>query len=139
MTSKKPAKTILGYTNGSRPVEAYYFPGASDKKALIIGGMHGSELSSIEIATNLIDVLSSGEMPYYNVVIIPSLFPDNAVKAIMENQLMNNVGRYTTEESADPNRQMPELGKPFSKELPFDMHGRMIENENQFLLQRSKR
>ena len=135
MKNKKPAKTILGYTNQSRPVEAYYFPGTSDKKALIVGGMHGSELSSIEMAGGLIEVLSAGEMPYYNVVVIPALFPDNAVKAMLANQLMKNVGRYTTEESADPNRQMPEPGEAFNKTYPFDRCGRMIEIENQFLLQ----
>jgi hypothetical protein len=133
---KKSAKAVLGYTKEGRTVEAYYFPGSSDKKALVIGGVHGSELSSIEIAKQLIEVLSEGERPFYNVVIVPSLFPDNASKAMMRvTKQKDNIGRYTTEESVDPNRQMPQPGKAFSPELPFDIYGRTIEKENQFLLQ----
>jgi hypothetical protein len=47
----------------------------------------------------------------------------------------SNFGRYTTEESVDPNRQMPPLGKAFEQENPVDVYGRNIEKENQFLLQ----
>ncbi|HTM92130.1 MAG TPA: hypothetical protein VL095_06925 [Flavisolibacter sp.] len=132
---KKSAKAVLGYTGEGRTVEAYYFPGSSNKKALVIAGMHGSELSSIEMAKQLIEVLSEGERPYYNVVIVPSLFPDNASKAMRVTKQKDNIGRYTTEESVDPNRQMPQPGKAFSPELPFDIYGRTIEKENQFLLQ----
>jgi hypothetical protein len=136
MKESKPAKAVLGYTKEGRTVEAYYFPGSSNKKALIVGGMHGSELSSIEIAKRLIQILSEGERPYYNVVVIPSLFPDNASKAISQIARSKiNTGRYTTEESVDPNRQMPQPGKTFNREFPFDIYGRFIEQENQFLLQ----
>jgi hypothetical protein len=135
MKDKKANKAVLGYTNAGRTVEAYYFPGSSDKKALVVGGMHGSELSSIEIATQLIEVLSADERSYYNVIVIPSLFPDNAAKAMQIAKSKDNIGRYTTEESVDPNRQMPQPGKAFSQDLPFDVYGRIIEKENQFLLQ----
>jgi hypothetical protein len=50
-------------------------------------------------------------------------------------RLKENIGRYTTEESVDPNRQMPELGKPFRPENPVDGYGRTIEIENQYVLQ----
>jgi hypothetical protein len=136
MKERKSAKAVLGYTKEGRTVDAYYFPGSSNKKALVIGGMHGSELSSIEIAKKLIQTLSEGELPYYNVVIIPSLFPDNASKAIAPmTKSKNNTGRYTTDASVDPNRQMPQPGKAFNREFPFDIYGRFIEQENQFLLQ----
>jgi hypothetical protein len=136
MLNKKPAKAVLGYTKQNRPVQAFYFPGSSNKKALVIGGMHGSELPSVEIARQLIDFLSGGSLPYYNVVIIPVLFPDNAEKATANvKHLQDNTGRYTTEESVDPNRQMPELGKSFRQDDPVDMRGRIIEMENQYLLQ----
>lgn len=134
--NKKPSKAVLGYSHQNREVEAYYFPGSSDKKALIIAGMHGSELSAIEVAKNLIELLSSGEMPYYNVIIIPELFPDNAWKATqVATKSTSNFGRYSTQGSVDPNRQMPALGTAFSKENPVDLYGRTIERENQFLLQ----
>jgi hypothetical protein len=137
INKKRPAKAILGYTSQNRPLEAYYFPGTSDKKALVIGGMHGSELPSIEIAKKLIGFLTNGKMlPYYNVIIIPSLFADNAAKAAMvAEKSTTNFGRYTTIESVDPNRQMPALGKAFNTNNPIDMYGRIIEKENQLLLQ----
>jgi hypothetical protein len=136
LNTKKAQKAVLGYTKENRAVEAYYFPGTSDRKALVIGGMHGSELSSIEIAKKLIEELSGGEMTYYNVIIIPTLFPDNAEKAMMSVKTSTgNFGRYSTEESVDPNRQMPPLGKPFTQDNPVDIYGRIIEKENQFLLQ----
>jgi hypothetical protein len=128
-------KTTLCLTKNNRPVETYYFPGTSTKRAMIIGGVHGSELSSIELAYHVIDQLNKGFTPYFNVLIVPSLFPDNAVCALRDpDKIYQLAGRYTSDESPDPNRQMPALGKPFEKELPFDFHGREIEKENQFLL-----
>jgi hypothetical protein len=137
LDSRAPVKATLGFTREERPIEIYYFPGSSDKKALIIGGMHGSELSSIAVAQKLIEELSIGYKPYYHVIIIPSLFPDNAAAALKfprDIGSAKNIGRYTSEESPDPNRQMPELGKPFDAEQPVDHHGRSIERENQLLL-----
>jgi hypothetical protein len=46
-----------------------------------------------------------------------------------------NIGRYTHAGIADPNRQMPPVGKPFNIEDPLDHIGRTIEYENQLLLQ----
>lgn len=135
MRDKKSSRAVLTYTREGRSVEAYYFPGSSNQKALVIGGMHGSELSSIEIAKQLIEMLSGGERPYYNVIIIPTLFPDNATKAMKAINQKTNFGRYTSEESVDPNRQMPQPGKAFDQERPVDVYGRTIEKENQVLLQ----
>jgi len=128
---------ILGTTSQGRNIEAYYFPGTSDKRAIVIGGMHGSELSSIEIARVLIAELKKGRRPYYSVIVVPSLFPDNAVKATENPELIggnSNLGRYTSSNSVDPNRQMPSLGKSFDREMPVDDLGRPIEQENQALL-----
>jgi len=133
---KVSSKGILGYTKNNKPVDVYFFPGTSNKKALIIGGMHGSELSSIEVAYELIEQLYKSDQPYYNVVIIPSLFPDNAAAAEKggRKRVENNTGRYSHEHAADPNRQMPILGKPFKENDPIDIKSRIIENENRLLL-----
>lgn len=133
---KKSGRITLGYSKYLRSIEAWYFPGSSDRKALVIGGVHGSELSSIEIAQTLIDELRNGKQPYYTVVVIPCLFPDNAYtarKACLGKT--SNLGRYTSEVHADPNRQLPPLGVSFNVENPVDLHGREIETENQLLLQ----
>jgi hypothetical protein len=131
----KAFKTILCQTKNNRQVEVYYFPGTSAKRAMIIGGVHGSELSSIELAYNIIDQLAKGYKPFYNVIIVPCLFPDNAAIAMqVPGKIYELAGRYTSEQTPDPNRQMPALGQPFKKETPFDFHGREIERENQFML-----
>lgn len=130
-------KNILGITANNRQVEAYFFPGTSNKKALIIGGVHGSELSAIEVAYKIIEELKNGKAPYYNVVIIPCLFPDNAAKAIKNSNLIgsvDNVGRYTTIQSIDPNRQMPTPGKMYDKSNIVDHYKRGIEKENIMLI-----
>lgn len=134
---KLAGKFTLHTTRKGKSLDVYFFPGQSDKKALVVGGMHGSELSSIEVARELIGKLSRGGKPFYNVVIVPSLFPDNAEEAMREknNRVVNNTGRYTHEEAADPNRQMPPLGKPFLEEAPVDAMHRDIEGENAALLQ----
>lgn len=133
----EPQKRTLLYTAKGQPVELWYFPGTSQKNALVIGGLHGSELSSVEVARQLIQQLAKGEKPYYNVVVIPVLFPDNAnvARNSAKDRLRNNTGRYTSEAAADPNRQMPAAGKPFLSQQPVDAMEREIENEMKALLQ----
>lgn len=136
-TERKATSFILGYSKMDREIEAWYFPGKSDKRALIIAGVHGSELSALEIARELITMLKEGNQPYYSVVIVPTLFPDNASKAIMKPATINsvdNIGRYSYHGAVDPNRQMPSPGKPFIDSCAKDHVGRDIERENQLLL-----
>lgn len=136
LKSLTATKAILGFTQTGRQVEAYFFPGKSEKRALVIAGVHGSELSSIEVAERLIEQLQKGNQPYYSVIIIPSLFPDNAAVARNNPQYIGstyNHGRYSSDTSADPNRQMPSLGKPYDATCR-DHLGRKIETENCLLL-----
>ena len=139
VAAKKTAyRGVLGTTKQGRNIEAYYFPGTSNKRAIVIGGMHGSELSSIEIARVLISELQQGKRSYFNVIIIPTLFPDNAEKAKENPELIGsttNLGRYSSSNWVDPNRQIPSLGKSFNNGNPVDNLGRAIEQENQVLLE----
>lgn len=138
INSRIAGKATLGFSRRGNPVEAYYFPGTSNKRALIIGGVHGSELAAIEIARKLIEECQKGEQPYYSVIIIPCLFPDNAATAMrFQSQIgsLSNIGRYTHAQAIDPNRQMPSLGKQFNYQTAYDHMGRMIEKENQLLLE----
>lgn len=133
----QPSQFILELTKLGRPIEAYYFPGKSDKRALIIAGVHGSELSSIAIATGLIRQLQQDSSLYYEVLILPMLFPDNAAMATENPSLIgsvHNIGRYSNADMPDPNRQMPMLGKTFNSGNPKDFVGRIIEQENQVML-----
>jgi len=138
ISEKKIARLLLGRSKQRRNVEAWFFPGSSDQKALVIGGVHGSELSSVEVAKALIQQLQQANNNYYNVIIIPALFPDNASEAINNPEHIGstaNIGRYTQSNSVDPNRQMPSPGKAFDVTVGVDHLGRQIETENQLLLQ----
>jgi hypothetical protein len=134
---KKKESFILGKTMQGRKIEAHYFPGTSEKRALIIGGVHGSELSSIEVAKALLSQLNDSTRLYYNVIVIPSLFPDNAETARkFPSQIgdVKNIGRYSYAGAVDPNRQMPSPGRPFDEDVERDHAGRKIEYENTLLL-----
>lgn len=131
-------KSSLGRSRKGFAIETYYFPGKCGKRALVIGGMHGSELSSIEIAKTLIRQLQQNNTSEYDVLIIPCLFPDNALAALSDPQnigSVHNIGRYTFNSGVDPNRQMPSLGKPFIAHQTKDHLEREIEYENRLLLQ----
>jgi hypothetical protein len=127
----------LGKTKTGRTIHAFYFPGKTSRRALVIAGVHGSELSSLEVANALLQQLMQGQQPYYSVVVVPSLFPDNAIVA-SNNPLqigsVANIGRYSKSSSVDPNRQMPTPGKAYDDHDGTDHLGRMIETENQLLL-----
>ena len=78
----------------------------------------------------------SGDI-YYNVIIIASLFPDNAETAKqfpLQIGDADNIGRYSFAGAVDPNRQMPTPGQAFDEEHEVDHAGRKIENENSLLL-----
>ena len=62
-----------------RPVEAFFFRGSTDRRALVIAGVHGSERQGIEVARMLISDLGAHQ-PLYTVIVVPSLFPDNAAR-----------------------------------------------------------
>lgn len=137
LVDRKASSFVLGRSQQGRNIEAYFFPGNSDKRALIIGGVHGSELSSIEVARQLLQQLTPADKLYYSVIIIPSLFPDNAETAKQFPALIGdfkNIGRYSYPGAVDPNRQMPTPGKPFDEDHELDHVGRLIETENTLLL-----
>lgn len=63
-----------------QPIEAHFFPGASNERALVIAGVHGSERQGIEVARILIDDVLKKAQPHYSVIVVPSLFPAHAHK-----------------------------------------------------------
>jgi len=137
LEERKTTRFLLGQSKQMRMIEAWFFPGTSEKKALVIGGVHGTELSSTEVVKNLIEKLMQGGEHYYSVVVIPCLFPDNAATAKENASAIGstaNIGRYSFSSAADPNRQMPSPGNPFDEESRKDHMGREIEKENQLLL-----
>lgn len=138
LQENKITQFSLGRSLQGRNIHAFYFPGTSTQRALVIGGVHGSELSSIEVAYQLMNQLLQNGQPHYSVIVVASLFPDNAVKATddpMNISGVANIGRYSLTSSVDPNRQMPSPGKAYDEKTGKDHIGRTIETENQLLLQ----
>jgi hypothetical protein len=147
----KATSGSIGTTSGKRPITAHFFPGATKEKALVIGGVHGSELSGIAVAEELVRRLSSPTalQPFFSVIVVPSLFPDNvAARRAFEAKIKGKLspadyaeqaekagdpGRITPGQE-DPNRQMPAPGTDFDPKNPKDAAGRVIEAENQALL-----
>ena len=85
----------------SQPVEVYFFPGVSQERALVVAGVHGSERQGIRVARMLIEDVLNKSKPHYTVIVVPSLFPDNA------HQNWGVEGRR--ESSTETNRNFPDL------------------------------
>ncbi|MCC6628359.1 MAG: hypothetical protein IT340_13290 [Chloroflexi bacterium] len=143
-----PIAAQLGTSAGGQPITAHLFPGRTDERALIISGVHGSELSGIEVVEHLLATLPTGPRPYYTVILVPRLFPDNATVAEGQPAEIGsaaNVGRNTAGSTVDPNRQFPLPGQAFDPANPIDAgplrrdgrrgSGRPIEPENIVLLE----
>jgi hypothetical protein len=63
----------------ARPIEAVFFRGSTDRRALVIAGVHGTERQGMEVARRLIsDLATLPQPPGFTTIIVPSLFPDNA-------------------------------------------------------------
>ncbi len=60
-------------------VEVAIFPGISSEVVVLHGGVHGTEVSAQMVTNELLATMkdTGTEKPYYTVVIIRSLFPDN--------------------------------------------------------------
>lgn len=131
-------KTTLGVSKNGKAIDGFYFPGKTTKRALVIAGVHGSELSGIEVAKQLVKELMQDTGREYSTLVIPCLFVDNALMAMeapAQIGSMKNLGRYTASNAVDPNRQMPSPGKAFNPVTGMDHLHRTIEKENGLLLQ----
>lgn len=72
------------------PIRVNYFRGTTNRRALVIAGVHGSEVQGIEVAQHLINDLQTGlaarppQRPTFSVIVVPTLFPDNAARRLRE-------------------------------------------------------
>jgi hypothetical protein len=106
---------------GRTSIKAYFFPGTTARRAMIIGGVHGSEASGAQVVNIVLDMLrAASSPPAYSLILVPALFPENVAS-----------GNRVTPGNVDPNRQMPAVGAQPGKN---DSEGRPIEAENLVLL-----
>jgi hypothetical protein len=141
----------IGLDTLGEPIRAHLVPGETDDVAMVVAGVHGSEQSGVEVAERLLQQLAVNR-PYYTVVVVPRLFPDNvASRAAWEKKLAADQGKITLKEyrkvrakagdpnratagQVDPNRQFPELGDDLDLAKPVDAKGRPVEPGNLALL-----
>jgi hypothetical protein len=113
----------IATTDQGRPVQAFFFPGITNERALILGGVHGSEQGGIEVVEMLLaDLRAATRRPHYTVIIVPVLFPDNAA-------------RRRREGATPTNRNFPAPGTSLDSATdgsgqPRDAQGRAILSEN---------
>ena len=67
----------LGTTADKRSIELRFFPGKTTRRALVIGGVHGTERQGVQVARLLEKDLAASPADF-SVILVPVLFPDNA-------------------------------------------------------------
>jgi hypothetical protein len=115
-------EATFGVGAGRQPIRAYFFPGTISQRAMIVGGVHGTEQAGVEVVNILLERMRApgAHAPYYSVIIVPELFPENVA-----------ANRRKTPGRRDPNRQMPAVG---ASPGTLDTEGDPIEPENLVLL-----
>lgn len=149
--SKKDAwgeKVFIGVSKLDSPIYAYYYNRGGTDKAMIIGGVHGSEFYGVNVVKAIMDSLKNKDPKEFKweILILPEIFPDNVQKG-RNNIFIENYGRKTcpvchgvddedkcSNSCVDPNRQMPRLDSLFRVGMSTAYKGKPIEIENQFLL-----
>lgn len=97
-----PAEAAAG---GIPPVVAYFFPGSTAERALVIGGIHGSEVQgarTVEALRAELTVLSAaGRPPRFTTILVPVLNPRIHDPALVR-QEPRYLPRRPEERAADP-------------------------------------
>jgi hypothetical protein len=122
----------------------HVFPGRSSRRALVIGGVHGTEPIGVEVTRQLIAELRSTRLrdrrPFFTTIVVPVLFPDNL--PFSHGGL--GQGRRATRGRIDPNRQFPAISTGLRagdamddghRSVPRDAHGRSMESANVALIE----
>jgi hypothetical protein len=142
---------LVGVDSKGQPIRAHLVPGEIEEVAMVVAGVHGSEQSGVEVADRLLSQLAV-HRPYYTVVLVPRLFPDNvASRVAWEKELATKQGKIAlgeykklrdkahdpgriTKGGDEPNRQFPDLGKDLNLAKPVDSKNRVIEPSNLALM-----
>ena len=103
---------------GTSAVKAHFFPGKTDRRAMILGGVHNkTEPQGARVVEKLRTLLTtrmaSGQSPFFTTVLVPSLFApgrysDRWVKGGMG---INKEGNLETNRAVEPNRNFPLPGE----------------------------
>jgi hypothetical protein len=102
----------------AKPVVAYFFPGQSERRALIIGGVHGSEPQGVEVVESLRGELekacAAGKPPYFTVILIPALNARTRGKSRYVPRDPKESAKQTLDQGIEPNRSFPAPGEDYA-------------------------
>ncbi|HEU5003828.1 MAG TPA: DUF4157 domain-containing protein [Actinomycetota bacterium] len=108
-----------------RSITVRYVAGRTNRRALVIAGVHGTEVQGVEVAEQLIaDLSAPGNQPEMSAVIVPDLFPDDAAYRDREGP-----GAHPNRNFPSPSMGLADAGSP-----PKDSLGKDIRRENVMLL-----
>jgi hypothetical protein len=136
----------------ARPVQAYFFRGSTERRALVIAGVHGSERQGMEVVEMLIaDLAKQTKPPVLGAIIVPTLFPDSKAKADdMVSKGKSGMDLQAARESVfegktvETNRNFPDASKDLAASRDAagkakDALGNAISPENQMLMELMER
>lgn len=129
-----------------RPVEAFFFRGSTDRRALVIAGVHGSERQGMEVVEMLMaDLRKAPQPPAFTTIVVPSLFPDSKAKgdALVAGSKSGILSIDEAREGSTPtNRNFPDPSKGLAAAggaKAVDQQGRAILPENRYLMELMER
>ena len=136
----------------ARPVQAHFFRGSTDRRALVIAGVHGSERQGMEVVEMLMaDLAKQPKPPVLSAIVVPTLFPDSKAKADdIVRKGKSGMDLQAARESVfegktvETNRNFPDSSKDLAASKnaagkPIDALGNAISPENQMLMELMER
>lgn len=115
-------------STAKRSITVRFVAGRTSRRALVIAGVHGSEVQGVEVAGQLLtDLANAQNQPEMSAIIVPNLFPDDAAYRDREGP------------GAHPNRNFPDPSKDLAASGGKDDLGKAIRPENVMLLQLMER
>jgi hypothetical protein len=127
-----------------QPVEAHFFRGSIDRRALVVAGVHGTEQQGTDVAKMLIADLQKPTTPppVLTTIVVPSLFPDNAAAGTREaggNEENRSKGVIPTNRNFPPASQNLADAKAAGGGTAKDALGSEILPENLMLIELMER
>lgn len=96
--------------------EAFFFPGRSERRALIISGVHSDETRGIEVVKKLRAKLT-GTKPFFTTILVPIVFP--RATGTSDRNVAGGLGFDTSHKlqcrKVEPNRNFPLPGQDLAK------------------------
>lgn len=104
------------------PVRAYFFPGRTGRRALVIGGIHGTEQQGSDVVEMLRQLLhtrsAAGNPPYFTTILVPTLFASThrggaraGERYVSGGMGYDTSGKLERSRQVEPNRNYPLPGE----------------------------